>query len=101
MGLSPEPSDIENNFVTQMYDQGLIKHKSFGFFIGDTSDQSYLELGVMEDKTQTNATVVWVPLISTNYWAVNLGYCSYANTLLDLSTKYAVLDTGTSLLGFP
>lgn len=66
----------------------------------DAKESSYIEFGV---KTQpnTNATPVWANVVSTTYWAVKIDGMAYGSKNIDFKTQNAVLDTGTSLLGFP
>ena len=71
LGLSPLENVAGTSFVKQMYDQGVIKSKSFGVYLGDTTEKSYIEFGVLE-QPNTNLTPIWVKVISTTYWAVQV-----------------------------
>ena len=49
----------------------------------------------------SNLTPVWTKVISTTYWAVQIDGLAYGSKSIEFKTQNAVLDTGTSLLGFP
>ena len=98
LGLSPEPTTGSESFVKKMAENGVIDASQFTVFIGSTEESSYIDFGKYKGDT-INTT--WVDIINPNYWSVIFNSFSYKNKDISLPSRVAVLDTGTSILGFP
>lgn len=98
LGLSPEPTTGSESFVKKMAENGVIDASQFTVFIGSAEESSYIDFGKYKGDT-INTT--WVDIINPNYWSVIFNSFSYKNKDISLPSRVAVLDTGTSILGFP
>ena len=98
LGLAPIPSSGADSFVKKLADGQVIDGASFTVYLGVLSESSYIEFGRYKGSTEN---VTWIPLISTAYWMVTLDSFIYKNTDLRLKSTRAVLDTGSSIIGFP
>jgi cathepsin D len=80
--------------------QRLIDQPIFSFYLSSTSGvDGELLLGGIDSAHYTGA-MTWVPLVSETYWEVSLGGMSMGGKQVT-SAKFAVLDTGTSILAGP
>jgi len=83
-----------------LYRQGLVKQPIFSFYLskqGDTDGE--LILGDV-DKSKFTGDLQWIPLASETYWRVNLDSATMSGFPIT-AAKYAILDTGTSLMAGP
>jgi hypothetical protein len=98
LGMSPAPHSGSDSLVQKLADKGVIDAAEFTVYIGSEAENSYVDFGKYKGST---ANVTWVPLVNTVYWSVKMNGISYKNQLVEQATSIAVLDTGTSILGFP
>mmetsp|Transcript_31974 Transcript_31974/g.31367 ORF Transcript_31974/g.31367 Transcript_31974/m.31367 type:complete len:308 (-) Transcript_31974:145-1068(-) len=98
LGLSPKSSDSDL-LVNKLAEMNVIDKREFTVYIAPQEDTSFIDFGEYKGDL-TNIT--WAKLDKdTNYWSVPFNYISYMNEPLSLTSTSAVLDTGTSILGFP
>jgi len=98
LGLSPEPKSGAESLVKRLADERIIDAAQFTVFLGTSGESSYVDFGKYKGNM---SNVTWVPLLDTNYWKVRLSSMSYKNKPIELLTTKAVLDTGSSIIGFP
>ena len=98
LGLSPEPKSGAQSLVTTLAKEGVIDAAQFTVYIGSTQETSYVEFGRYKGNTEN---VTWVQLTDTSYWRVYLDDMTYKELPIELTSTKAVLDTGSSILGFP
>ena len=98
LGMSPVPHSESDSLVQKLADGGVIDAAEFTVYIGPETESSYVDFGKYKGDT---SNVTWVPLVNTVYWSVKMTDMSYKNQYVESTSKYAVLDTGTSILGFP
>jgi hypothetical protein len=80
--------------------QRLIDQPIFSFYLSSTSGQDgELLLGGINNDHFTGP-MTWVPLVSETYWEVTLDSLQMGGRVVS-SAKFAVLDTGTSILAGP
>jgi hypothetical protein len=80
--------------------QRLIDQPVFSFYLSSTSGKDgELLLGGINPNHYTGP-MTWVPLISETYWEVTLDSLQMAGKVVS-QAKFAVLDTGTSILAGP
>ena len=98
LGLSPKPSTGAESLVQKLADGDIIDSKEFTVFIGPVEETSYVDFGKYKGNLEN---VTWTNLINTQYWAVNMNSMSYKDSEISFDNPIGVLDTGTSILGFP
>lgn len=98
LGMSPTPSSQSDSLVLKLAESGVIDAAEFTVYIGPETESSYVDFGKYKGDTRN---VTWVPLVNTVYWSVRMDQMSYKNQFVEISSTFAVLDTGTSILGFP
>lgn len=98
LGLSPEPKSGADSLVKRLAQDGVIDGAEFTVFLGAVDESSYVDFGKYKGNTDN---VTWIPLTDTNYWRVKLNSMSYKKDPINLETTRAVLDTGSSIIGFP
>jgi hypothetical protein len=98
LGLSPSPHSGADSFVIEMQKEGVIDSAQFTVYIGNLNQASYIDFGSYKGNL---SNVTWVDLTDAYYWRVYLNEITYKNKPLLIQTQKAVLDTGTSILGFP
>ena len=94
-----------SSFLQNLKDAGVIEENVFSFYL--TSYDNYLNTSMFTiggydlDRYAPNSTVTWNYIENTNYWTVKLSEAMIGNQTIPLSTKFAVVDTGTSYLAMP
>jgi len=102
-GLALSPSF---SFFGQMVSQRPSMQPQFSVFLARTDEgESSISFGGHDDK-KAASDVQWVPVAKPElgYWQVRIHQVRIGNTVLDECADggcYAILDTGTSLLGAP
>lgn len=98
LGLSPKPRTGAESLVINLAEAGVIDAAQFTVFLGNVGESSYVDFGKYKGNL---SNITWVPLTDTAYWRVILSSMNYKNKAITLETTKAVLDTGSSILGFP
>jgi hypothetical protein len=45
-------------YIDWLYDQGMIDEPIFSFYIGDTNEQSYVDIGFMDEKALKGGSII-------------------------------------------
>jgi saccharopepsin len=98
LGMSPVPHSESDSLVQKLAQAGVIDAAEFTVYIGPETESSYVDFGKYKGDTRN---VTWAPLVNTVYWSVKMNEMSYKNQFVEIASTFAVLDTGTSILGFP
>ncbi|KAK9703954.1 aspartic proteinase precursor [Basidiobolus ranarum] len=83
-----------------MVSQKLVNSSMFGFWLGNYPDGGQVTFGGY-DTTHFTGSLTWIPVVQKNYWTVALQGVSVGNSQITLSSRYAAIDTGTSLITIP
>lgn len=106
LGLKALALNPEFNFFEEMATKSPAFVPQFAVFLASYGDeQSSITFGGY-DKSKTISELSWVPVArgEMGYWQVPLDNVRIGNTTLDLCADgdcYAILDTGSSMLGVP
>ena len=90
-------SSNTRSIVRQMDSQNVIDKAEFTVYIGKSGfDKSYIEFG----SRSVDRKVVWINCYETAHWSVPLDntVMKVGDDIIQLSARYGVLDTGTSLI---
>lgn len=98
LGMSPQTRSGAELLVKRLAQENVIDAAQFTVFLGTSGESSYVDFGSYKGSLEN---VTWVPLTDTNYWTVRVSSIMYKNKPLSVPSTKAVLDTGTSILGFP
>ena len=98
LGLTSSPSEGAQLLVERLAEEQIIDSSMFTVHLTNETDSSYIEFGSYQGNT---SSVDWVPLAGKFYWMVNIASVSYKNTPMGLGTDKGILDTGSSIIGFP
>jgi hypothetical protein len=80
-----------------MFTERKIKAKVFALYLGK---ESYIDFG----NQTTDENVTWINIVKQEYWSlpIEAGSIKYGDIALPFpSAPYAILDSGTSLIGWP
>eukprot|EP00747_Dinoflagellata_sp_TGD_P146289 gnl/TRDRNA2_/TRDRNA2_176677_c0_seq7.p1 gnl/TRDRNA2_/TRDRNA2_176677_c0~~gnl/TRDRNA2_/TRDRNA2_176677_c0_seq7.p1 ORF type:complete len:289 (+),score=57.57 gnl/TRDRNA2_/TRDRNA2_176677_c0_seq7:88-867(+) len=106
LGLEALSLHEEFNFFGQMSKQGLITQPRFGLFLAQNDeDDSEITFGG-HDERRVSSPLRWAPVQSPElgHWQLRLKSVTVGNQTVSLcegSSCYAIVDSGTSLLGVP
>mmetsp|Transcript_17739 Transcript_17739/g.12676 ORF Transcript_17739/g.12676 Transcript_17739/m.12676 type:complete len:245 (+) Transcript_17739:319-1053(+) len=105
MGMAPSNQDTQAKiYIEELYNAGIVSEQVFGFYLSAT-EPCKLTLGGYDPNfglgVPSNQTITWNKLVDDNYWSVNLHAASLGDYKVPLSTKRAIVDTGTSYLLLP
>ena len=98
LGLSPKASEGSEILVERLAQAQIIDSNIFTVYLANQNQTSYIEFGSYKGNT---SNVDWIPTIGKAYWMIQMDYISYKNTPIVLSHSNGVLDTGSSVIGFP
>lgn len=101
----PELSDMDPPLVLTMFDQGFISSPLFSVYLSNNdfgNEEEEMEstviFGGSDLKKYSKGDVDYINLVSTGYWSVDLTKIIVNGEKVNLQSKIAILDTGTSLL---
>ncbi|ORX94590.1 Asp-domain-containing protein [Basidiobolus meristosporus CBS 931.73] len=83
-----------------MVNQKLVNSSMFGFWLGNYPDGGQVTFGGY-DTTHFSGSLNWIPVVQKTYWTVALQGLTVGNSRIPLISKYAAIDTGTSLITIP
>lgn len=101
LGLSPSSnSESGPSYMQGLIDAGSISEGIASFWITGLSTQSVITLGGVDPSSYTGSFTTHDVVASQDaWWTVNLSGLKYGGTSIKSgSTRYAIVDTGTSLL---
>jgi len=84
----------------QMVNQGLLDKAVFSFYLGDTTDQSEVVFGGI-DESHYSGKLIKLPVRRKAYWEVELDSIKFGKEEAAMENTGAILDTGTSLIALP
>ena len=99
LGMSPV-TGLEPSFMKALHDQGKIDEAVATFVINDPERQSSVTLGGIPDGAIVgNMTALDLVPDEDTWWTLELDGLTYGgDSIKESQTRYAILDTGTSLL---
>jgi saccharopepsin len=89
--------------VYRMIEQSLLKEPLFGVYMGDTNkgnEGGSITFGSIEPSHFTGS-INWAPVVRKAYWEVELQSVFLGGKKLNVQSKGAAIDTGTSLIAMP
>ena len=105
LGLAPSNQGGNSNlFIDELYNAGVVKQKTFGFYLAPYTETSRIIIGGIDMKyanTRDESQIQWLPLIDTDYWSVNMGSVQVGEETLPITTTRAIIDSGTSWIALP
>ncbi|CDW71184.1 eukaryotic aspartyl protease family protein [Stylonychia lemnae] len=108
LGLAPSNQRTKSSvFVEELFKHGIIKERVFSFYVSKGQSSSRVTFGgynmdyAAPAADGQNQSITWNYLINSNYWSLSLVKVSLGDKTLKLSTKSAIVDTGTSFLLMP
>lgn len=100
-----------SQYLSSLYENQLTMERVISFHLSyqnlyalDQDDQSYATFGGYNKSQIVDGKLTHFPLVNTAYWSLNLGMMGYGNTVLakwDRGKAFAVIDTGTTMIGVP
>ena len=103
LGLLPSAISGSKLFVSELYKAGVISRDAFGVSYTDTSQGSQITFGAFDtDKVKEEDDFTFIDLHDNMHWSAELVHSKYgAFGMLPDDAKYAILDSGTSLMLIP
>ena len=103
LGLgSSEQSQGIPTFIDMLKAQQVIQERSFSIYLTNnpnaTDTNSRLIIGGYDTKYMLNNTFIYLNVIDSYYWAVGLVAASFGDVRISISSKEAIIDSGTSLI---
>jgi len=98
--MTPYTSGLQGEqlLMDGLKSSGAISSKVFGMFLGNTKEQSYLEIGGFDsNKSPKN----YEPLVDSDHWSLQLNGFRVGETIYTTQAKKGILDAGTSLIYIP
>lgn len=97
-------------FIKELYNADKINSPVFAFYLANTSEKSYLDIGYIDQSAMKNPLgVKWIDVIDNDFWwttyITGIKFKSHKGTSLPFSEKFntekVMTDTGTSCSYFP
>jgi hypothetical protein len=107
--LSSGKSDATGSLLIKyLYNAGLISNPVFGFYLGGTDENSYLDIGSIQNSSMRDESeLVWFKTVKNDFWwtsyATGISFKNLTGQPLSfkIDKSLAMTDTGTSCSYFP
>ena len=107
-GNIDDPSyDRTQMFVPEMVTDSTITDKVFSWYMSAEAGRTYIDFGTPNSAIYNAAELIWLPIVSNNYWWTNkitgLRWTKNSNDNVEyrISEANAITDTGSSCIAGP
>lgn len=89
--------------INSLYEEGIISEPIFGWFLGDESMDSYMDVGMYTyDSIREGDELIWMPVLYDDFWWTNeITGVGFDGNQFSVKKELAMTDTGTSCVSVP